>query len=411
TAIPQLYRHLNRWREILSEEDRSFAIETAKETNKRTSRTLSMGKSGKDFAQGENFIYETANNNLEAAHRQMLIWSKQSLNSPEQLVAQISKFNELLTTDVGAIERGVVGTPGKLRDYRISIDERLGRSVEEIQQEFYHAAIRIFNDINNPAMDPVKTASWAFMKISEFIKPHFDGNGRTGHLLVDYILLRRGYPPPTYVGDVQWDPVRRKLTGYHALANTSLELFTHFLNQSVKETVRLALKRETPNEVAIPPTWEFANGLGSGTRAHAWLVRGTDGVLAVLKMAANFAAFAETLKEVETMRLVAAHGLSSLKPPKVFDYGTNGTYLLKEYRSGLLGSEFQKLSTRQRSSLRKIFAETKKLRDETGVQLDIIPDNLVWNEAGRKFELIDYGPRMTILDLETFDTYLAQNWK
>jgi len=54
--------------------------------------------------------------------------------------------------------------------------------------------IHWLNDEETLALDSVEVAALAHYKLV-FIHPFTDGNGRTGRLLMNWILLRAGFPP------------------------------------------------------------------------------------------------------------------------------------------------------------------------------------------------------------------------
>jgi Fic family protein len=62
--------------------------------------------------------------------------------------------------------------------------------------------IQWLNDEETLGLDPVEAAALAHYKLV-FIHPFTDGNGRTGRLLMNWILLRAGFPPVSEHGYFQ----------------------------------------------------------------------------------------------------------------------------------------------------------------------------------------------------------------
>lgn len=98
--------------------------------------------------------------------------------------------------------------------------------------------------------------------------------------------------------------------------------------------------------------------------------------------------------------------------------GEDGTFLLKpRFNRANLAKKLLKngkeLSLKQRRSLENIFQTAKSFAEETGIALDIKPDNLLWDNG--EFSLVDLGPRTFFqpyffsLEMSSFDEFL-KSW-
>ena len=107
----------------------------------------------------------------------------------------IKEFQEKLTLNTYDTRRYRLGErPGtyKLHDY-VTGKEEIGASPEDVADEM-HELLEELQDIPN---DSVLTAAAYFHAKFENIHPFADGNGRTGRLAMNYLLVLHGHPPIT----------------------------------------------------------------------------------------------------------------------------------------------------------------------------------------------------------------------
>lgn len=119
--------------------------------------------------------------------------------------------------------------------------------------------------------------------IFESIHPFEDGNGRTGRIIMNYLLISNGYPSVILKGDdknkeryykalEQGDKVLRELTAKaFALRNITRamqEMQTSYLEELISENLRISLDRilatilEDKKELKLKPAKEVASILG-----------------------------------------------------------------------------------------------------------------------------------------------------
>jgi Fic family protein len=422
-------RGLRGWREILNETERAEGLARAEKSTQDTSRTLSFGKSSKGFENETGEVKALAEKGYLELRAQMRAdgRARRLLQlGPVAIRDFILQTNLRLTQGVKAVTRGETGSPGQLRTFTIGLEDRAGTTAATIGRRLDAFAVELHSRLHETDPDPIRIAAWAYMKVAEEIKPFFDGNGRTGHALLDYILLNFDYPTPTYIGGNRYDEAMKKFRGRHALAMRSETEFRHFLDLSVQETIRESLKAKTIDRTKIvrknAQGWTYPLGkeLGEGTRAVSLLSADAAGNPNSLKIAKNESAPAEFRKELEVIRFLAEHDGSArdtrfphVIPPTFAEIAPDSTWLAKDFVPGRSGLEILAsgpLSSEQVSKLEALYGDLKSLRDRYGIQLDLLPENVVWHEESRTWRIIDFGPRMTYLDLKTFDRYFAQHW-
>ena len=150
-------------------------IEGSKLTLKDTANLLERGitpreKPIRDIKEAEN-------------HKQAFLYMKQQLKgdiSKEFILELHRLLKNTVTEDAGKLRTGQ-GRVGTL----IPIHAKLLETELDNLLEWYHN--------NKKDLHPLETAS-EFHSVFERLHPFFDGNGRVGRLLLNYILLKNKYP-------------------------------------------------------------------------------------------------------------------------------------------------------------------------------------------------------------------------
>lgn len=128
--------------------------------------------------------------NSKEANEMFLFAFDKRLTFDEDL---IKEFQRLLTQNTYDTRRYQLGErPGeyKKHDY-VTGKAEIGASPEDVEEEM-NELIAELQDIPNGAI--LKAAAYFHVKF-ENIHPFADGNGRTGRLLMNYLLVINGHPP------------------------------------------------------------------------------------------------------------------------------------------------------------------------------------------------------------------------
>ena len=107
----------------------------------------------------------------------------------------IKKFQRLLTKNTYDTRRWQLGErPGeyKKHDY-VTGREEIGASPEDVEEKIND----LLEDIKDFPADKILTVATFFHLKFENIHPFADGNGRTGRILMNYLLVMHNHPPIT----------------------------------------------------------------------------------------------------------------------------------------------------------------------------------------------------------------------
>lgn len=159
---------------------------------------------------------------LDAALR----WLNQSL----------SEVRDITMEHILALHKRVLGyadplTAGQLRTVQVFVGSFRPPDANLVPSEMAHL-VEWLNDEDTLGLDPVKAAALAHYKLV-FIHPFTDGNGRTGRLLMNWILLRAGFPPVII-------PVERRHRYYQVLREANdgdLRPFIRFIAELAERTL------------------------------------------------------------------------------------------------------------------------------------------------------------------------------
>lgn len=110
----------------------------------------------------------------------------------EELVKEIQKALTLNTYDKRRYQLGERPGEYKLHDYVTGRNE-VGAPPEDVHEEMSELIAEL-QDISN---DKILTAAAYFHAKFENIHPFADGNGRTGRLMMNYLLVTHNHPPIT----------------------------------------------------------------------------------------------------------------------------------------------------------------------------------------------------------------------
>ena len=105
----------------------------------------------------------------------------------------VKEFQRLLTKNTYDTQRWQLGErPGeyKKHDY-VTGKEEIGALPEDVKEEMDE----LLDDLNDFPEEKVLTAAAFFHVKFENIHPFADGNGRTGRLVMNYLLVLHGHPP------------------------------------------------------------------------------------------------------------------------------------------------------------------------------------------------------------------------
>ncbi|MGZ3657682.1 MAG: alpha/beta fold hydrolase [Bdellovibrionota bacterium] len=415
-------RGMKGWRDLLNDDERHAALIRAVKNNSQLSRTATFGQSGKGFVNlGKGEIKDLAQENLLRALDMEVAWTKEPIGSPAALRKQLEEINLAVTSGLSPVEpsTGEVGKPGQIRNFTLTREAKKSQSVNDLGQRFDALAADLQGRLK-PGLSLEETAglaAHAYMSLAEEVKPFFDGNGRTGHALVDYIFLREGYPPPTYFGNNVIDQVTMKhVSGPHDEALKSEVALKAYLGSSVKETIRQALAdKPVPFEVTrdalLKNGASLEKELGRGQQGVALLVKRNNEEL-VAKSALNYGALGENRREVAMMKMLQGDPNLKAYVPHLVTAEPNGYWFLREYIKGPTAEELSAsgLSSHKRQRFRELFDAVNRFESSSGLHVDFRPRNVVWSDARDSFVIADLGPKYSRLpELDSFDTY-AKNF-
>ena len=158
----------------------------------------------------------------------------------------VKEFQRLLTQNTYDTRRYQLGErPGeyKLHDY-VTGKEEVGAAPEDVAEEIGE----LLEELQDISDEKILTAAAYFHAKFENIHPFADGNGRTGRLLMNYLLVTHNHPPITiheedreqyYAALEAWDTVQ------------SLDELCEFLQQQTVKTWEKQLERVRTRNLGI----------------------------------------------------------------------------------------------------------------------------------------------------------------
>jgi Fic/DOC family len=397
------------WRS-LSPAQREEANRAAVENNMKFSRTLSFGRSTKDFVQSASEVKEQGRENVLSLYRKIVDWADRGVDSPESLEALLKEANATVTNQLNSIRKrnGEISVPGQLRDFLSGREAAKGLKPEDMDARFHELSRKLFTlyrSMERGVLDPVEAAGRAYLLYDE-VKPFFDGNGRTEMALMYFFLERAKYPLPTVIGNAKIDPATMK---HHDLITHAMgdpAQFVAFLQQSVKETQRNALKDMDLEAVALGGDRTL---IGEGVQGSVHLLRNETGAEEVEKTAKSVAATEMLKREDEVTRIWTTLPAKERKHvAKVTFMSEDGTRMRKEFIRGPTGQEIlnegNRLNAQQVDELRKLYAVVMAFEEKYHIYLDLKPKNVIWSQERGTWVFVDLGPKFLPLEeLATFD--------
>ena len=153
----------------------------------------------------------------------------------EQLVKQFHYVLTAGTYDERRYKRGERPGEYKKGDYVTGIHE-VGAHPEDVQDEI----LELLEDIKNVDNKDALTAAAFFHAKFENIHPFADGNGRTGRLLMNYLLVIHNHPPIV----IHEEDRRQYFDSLEAWDSTQdLKPLIHFLMEQTAKTWKKQLER------------------------------------------------------------------------------------------------------------------------------------------------------------------------
>lgn len=148
----------------------------------------------------------------------------------EKCVDENLPLDENITKEIHAIINENIIIGGVYRNQPVMIT---GASFKPpVGQAMYHEVKDFYNELNNREdLNPIELAAWTH---AEFVRihPFIDGNGRTSRQIMNYQLMKNGYPPVSI-------SAKNALTYYEALdkygAARDLQPFADFIATLVEE--------------------------------------------------------------------------------------------------------------------------------------------------------------------------------
>jgi len=152
----------------------------------------------------------------------------------------IKRFHFCITENTYDTRRWQLGErPGeyKKHDY-VTGPQEIGASAEDVQEEM----AELLNDLQTPIPDNKAIVAAAFFHAKfENIHPFADGNGRTGRILMNYILLLHNHPPIT-IHEEDRETYYKALDAWHD--NTDLKPLVSFLKEQTEKTWDKQIQRD-----------------------------------------------------------------------------------------------------------------------------------------------------------------------
>lgn len=130
--------------------------------------------------------------NAKEAYEFFLETFREKLPLDERLVKEFQRLLTQNTYDPGRYRLGERPGEYKLHDY-VTGKEEVGASPEDVSEEM----AELFDEISDIPDSKILTAAAYFHAKFENIHPFADGNGRTGRLLLNYMLVTHNHPPVT----------------------------------------------------------------------------------------------------------------------------------------------------------------------------------------------------------------------
>lgn len=114
-----------------------------------------------------------------------------------QILLKEPFFKPAITTDGKETRNEIV--PGKYKTQPNNVLTKEGivfefATPDEVPIRMQALVERLHEEIKNPSVSAISFAAWLHHEFV-MIHPFSDGNGRTARLLVNYLLMRQGYPP------------------------------------------------------------------------------------------------------------------------------------------------------------------------------------------------------------------------
>lgn len=177
---PELIRNLEEW----------FRVELTYTSNAIEGNTLTRRETAVVLEKGLTVSGRSLREHLEAAnHAKALDWIKELVSLPKHPIGEkeILSLHEMILKGVDDANAGRYRTvPVRISGSTVILPNP--RKVPELMSAF-SAQLK-----SNSASHPVEAAALAHYRLVT-IHPFIDGNGRTARLLMNLLLMRRGYPP------------------------------------------------------------------------------------------------------------------------------------------------------------------------------------------------------------------------
>lgn len=237
SEIDQLKARLNECRNNQSPKvANAFDIEYTFESNKIEGNTLTLQETALVIEKGLTVGGKTLNEHLEAINHTHAIDFIKSIAQRKEPITErlITEIHALILKGIDDKNAGTYRTIPVM----ISGAKHVPPQPYKVPQ-LMEGLINWYNE-NKDSLHPITLSAEMHERLVT-IHPFIDGNGRTSRLLMNLILLRRGYPIAILKGDAE-----SRLNYYNALeiAQTegNKEPFINLIANNVKETTERILK-------------------------------------------------------------------------------------------------------------------------------------------------------------------------
>lgn len=221
-------------KDILENLSQWFEVELTYSSNAIEGNTLSRKETALVIEKGLTVGGKPLKDHIEATnHKEALIAMKNIIDQKEITLSDILFLHQLILKGIDDVHAGKIRTvPVRISGSPVILPNH---------QKVHHLLDQLIHDINKTEKHPVLLAADAHYKFVS-IHPFVDGNGRTGRLLMNLILMKHGYPPAiitpkerlAYIQALEQGQLGGTLTDYYTLIEKAVSKSLHIYLKAFK---------------------------------------------------------------------------------------------------------------------------------------------------------------------------------
>lgn len=240
----QLDDHRPFSQDIIDNLEKWFEVELTYSSNAIEGNTLTRSETALVIEKGITVGGKPMKDHLEALnHRDALISMRKMINNKSITISDILYLHKLILKGIDDTNAGSIRqVPVRISGSTVVLPNPL--KVPDLLEEFY-------NWLNVSQDHPVFKAAAAHYKFVT-IHPFVDGNGRTGRLLMNLILMRSGYPPAIILPK---DRLKYIKSLERAQLGGSLDDYLNVIYKAVLRSLNIYLKainNDVPDQMLEP---------------------------------------------------------------------------------------------------------------------------------------------------------------